>query len=138
MKVEDIMSTDIVSVTMDDPLHVVKDIFDNASFHHLLVVEDGAVAGVVSDRDLLKAISPHIGTLAETSRDAATLNKKVHQVMTRKPVTLRPEADLQAAIDVFNEHRVSCIPVVDYRMRPFGIISWRDLVRAVGVTGLQQ
>ena len=134
MKVEDIMSTEIVSVTMDDPLRVVKEIFDNARFHHLLVVDDGAVTGVVSDRDLLKAISPHVGTLSETSRDTATLNKKVHQVMTRKPITLRAEAAIADAIAVFDEHRVSCIPVVDYRMRPLGILSWRDVLAAVAAS----
>ncbi len=88
MSIEKIMSKTVVTVEMDDSLKVVKDIFDNTNFHHLLVVESGKLFGVISDRDLLKSLSPDIGTVAETSKDTATLNKRAHQIMTRKPVTL--------------------------------------------------
>jgi len=52
------------------------------------IVEEGRLHGVVSDRDLLRAISPFIGSVVETNRDLGTLNKRVHQIATRKPVTL--------------------------------------------------
>jgi acetoin utilization protein AcuB len=110
-------------------LSTVKEIFDNAKFHHLLVTENGKLFGVVSDRDLLKAISPNIGTMTETYKDAATLNKRVHQVMSRKPITLWPGATVRDAVEVFNKHRISCIPIVDQDFKPVGIISWRDIMK---------
>ena len=116
---------------MDDSLMIVKEIFDNVSFHHLLVVESGKLFGVISDRDLLKALSPKIGTAAETPRDLATLNKKAHQILSRKPVTLSPDATIYEAIEIFNSHNISCIPVVDEDSKPMGIISWRDIFRAI-------
>lgn len=131
MNVEKIMKNTIVSVELDDSLAVIKEIFDNTCFHHLLVVESGKLRGVVSDRDLLKALSPNIGTAAETPRDAATLNKKAHQIMTRKPVTLKSNAGVYDAIKIFNKHNISCIPVVDDENRPLGIISWRDILKAL-------
>jgi acetoin utilization protein AcuB len=132
MNVEEIMSRIVVTVEMDDSLRVVKEIFDNTRFHHLLVVESGRLVGVISDRDLLKALSPKIGTAAETTRDAATLNKRAHQILTRKPVTLRANAGLSEAIAIFNNYSISCIPVVDSRQRPVGILSWRDIFKAFG------
>jgi acetoin utilization protein AcuB len=51
MLVERIMSKPVVSVTLDDTLRTVKQIFVNAKFHHLLVVENGKLYGVISDRD---------------------------------------------------------------------------------------
>ena len=131
MSLERIMSKEVVTVQMDDPLKVVKEIFDNTRFHHLLVVESGQLFGVISDRDLLKALSPNIGTASETAGDAATLNKRVHQIMTRKPVTLGPDAGLFDAIEVFNKHSISCIPIVDDKSKPVGILSWRDILRAL-------
>ncbi len=131
MKVRDIMSTRVVTVELDDRLETVKEIFDAMTFHHLLVIEDGTLYGVVSDRDLLRALSPYIGSTVETPRDAATLNKRVHQVMTRKPITLAPDAELADAIALFLAHPVSCLPVVDAKRRPLGIVSWRDVVRAL-------
>lgn len=132
MNVEEIMTRTVVAVEPDDKLALVKDIFDKMKFHHLLVVEHKRLVGVVSDRDLLKALSPNLGTMTETSRDAATLNKKVHQIMTRKPVTLDPAASITDAVSTFNTHAISCIPIVDNDLKPLGIVSWRDLLKVLG------
>ena len=131
MKVGDIMTRSVVTISMDDPLRLANDIFKRTRFHHLLVVEDGLLFGVLSDRDLLKAISPNIGTASESPRDVATLNKRVHQAMSRKPVTLNAEDDLSDALAVFENHAVSCIPVVDEDSKPVGIISWRDVLHVL-------
>ena len=125
------MTSRVVTVDMDDRLSVVKDIFDAMKFHHLLVVDsDGKLGGVVSDRDLLKALSPFVVTAAETARDVATLNRRVHQIMSRKPITLPPDASIAEAVRLILEHRISCIPVVDAHFRPVGILSWRDILRS--------
>ena len=131
MNIETIMSKSVVTVEMDDSLRVVKEIFDNIRFHHLLVVDSDKLSGVISDRDLLKALSPNIGTVIENSRDAATLNKRVHQIMTRELVTLPPDAGVDDAIHIFNSHNISCIPVVDDERRPVGILSWRDILKTL-------
>lgn len=131
MNVENIMSKTVVTVGMDDSLMIVREIFNNTRFHHLLVVESGKLFGVISDRDLLKALSPNIGTAAETAKDTATLNKRVHQIVSRKPVTLAPSASLYDAIDVFNNYNISCIPIVDNKHKAVGIISWRDILTAL-------
>jgi len=125
------MSKPVVTVTLDDTLHVVKQIFENAKFHHLLVVENGKLYGVISDRDLLKSVSPFIGSLQATALDKFTLNKKVHQIMSRKPITLTNSADVYEAIRLFNKHNISCIPIVNEKGVPIGIVSWRDILRTI-------
>ena len=132
MSVKEIMSKAIVTVEMDDRLKTVKEIFSSVRFHHLLVVESGRLVGVLSDRDLLKALSPRIGTPAETEDDSATLNKRVHQIMTRRPIVLKSDAAIHEAIDIFNKHNISCIPVVDDENKPVGILSWRDILKEIG------
>lgn len=131
MKIEEIMSKSPVTVEMDEPLSVIKDIFDQHSFHHLLVIESGKLFGVISDRDLLKALSPNIGTAAETTKDMATLNKRAHQILTRKPITLAPTAHVFDVIDIFIEHNISCIPIVDTNQKPIGIVSWKDILKVI-------
>ncbi|RKF15577.1 CBS domain-containing protein [Alginatibacterium sediminis] len=131
MLVSSIMTQRLVSVEMDDKLDVVKEIFDNTRFHHLLVLEDKKLVGLVSDRDLLKSISPYLGTAAETSRDTASLNKKVHQVMNRALVTLSPDSSVFEAIKVFNKYHVTCLPIVDNNNEPLGIITWKDILKAI-------
>jgi acetoin utilization protein AcuB len=132
MDVSTIMTTRVVSVDMDDRLDVVKQIFDTLNFHHLLVVDDHRkLMGIVSDRDLLKALSPYIGGITESARDLATLNKRVHQIMSRQLITLHPQALIADAVRLFLEHRISCIPVVDDGFKPVGIVSWRDVLKSL-------
>jgi acetoin utilization protein AcuB len=133
MLIEQIMTKSVVTVTLDHTLRLVKHIFENAKFHHLLVVEKGELYGVISDRDLLKSISPFIGTVQETVHDKFTLNKKVHQIMSRKPITLTPSADVHEAISLFNQHSISCIPIVNEAGVPVGIVSWRDILRTIEI-----
>ena len=129
MKVSDIMSSNPVTVGLDDPLSVVKDIFDNAHFHHLLVIDEGELIGVISDRDLLRSISPNIGTNVYTPKDLDTLKKRVHQIVTRKPIILKPDARIEDPVAIFNTHRISCIPIVDDNNAAIGIVSWRDILK---------
>lgn len=133
MTVATIMSSPAVTVELDDSLYVVNDIFQHTDFHHLLVVEKKKLFGVISDRDLLKAISPRIGTAAEKPADVATLNKKVHQIMSRKPIFLPQHASLHEVIQVFENNKISCIPIVDENNVPVGIVSWRDLFKAIRI-----
>jgi acetoin utilization protein AcuB len=131
MTVESIMSRRVVTVGPDDTLATVRALFLRHGFHHLLVVEDGKLVGVLSDRDLLRALSPMLGTFSETTRDADTLNKRAHQVMSRNIKALKAASSLDEAIDILaSPASVSCLPVVDEQSRPVGIVSWRDLLRA--------
>ncbi len=118
MVMGDIMTARVVTVEMDDRLEVVKEIFDTMRFHHLLVVDEHKkLSGVVSDRDLLRALSPYVGSAAETERDLATLNKRGHQIAE--------------AVSLLLTHRISCIPIVDDEFKPIGIVSWRDLLKSL-------
>ena len=132
MKLGEIMTSRLVTVELDDSLATVKQIFDSVRFHHLLVIgSDKKLRGIISDRDLLRAISPYVGTVAENARDSATLKKRAHQIMTRSPVTLRPDASLADATQLLLDRRISCIPIVDAGFRAVGIVSWRDILRSL-------
>lgn len=138
MNVETIMSKPVASVGMDDSLKTIKELLDKTHFHHLLVIESNELVGVISDRDLLKALSPNLGTAMETAKDTEILNKKAHQIMTRKPITLVPLASIHRAIEIFCNNNISCIPVVDDKNKPVGIISWRDVIKEFGKTMIEE
>lgn len=131
LSVSQIMTEKIVTVELDDKLEVVKEIFDNLKLHHLLVTENDLLFGVLSDRDLLRSLSPNLGKLSETAKDKETLHKRVHQIMTRKPITLAPDAPITDAVTLLITHNISCIPIVDEQFKPVGIISWRDVMKAL-------
>ena len=109
-------------------LVLVLDIFESSSFHHLVVTDGKRVVGVISDRDLLKNISPFIGKMSEREQDAFTLQRRVHQIMTRKLVACSPATSLAEAGKLMDGHKVSCLPVLDERGACVGIVTMRDLL----------
>lgn len=130
-KIQDIMTKDIVTIGLDDRLHKVKDIFDSNNFRHLLVVEDDKLIGIVSDRDLFRNISPNIGKMRYTMADLNTINQPVHMILTRHPITLKPDDNLRQAIHILNTHKISCIPIVNDDNIPVGILSWKDILKNI-------
>ncbi|MGY3941858.1 CBS domain-containing protein [Aeromonas tecta] len=130
MLIKEIMTTRIATVSMDDRLNVIKEIFEQAHFRHLLVIEEEALVGVISDRDLLRALSPYLDTDAEMNRDTETLNRRAHQIMSRQLVTISPELSLQEAASMMLARHVSCLPVLENGAL-VGIVSWTDLLRVM-------
>ena len=131
MKVSQLMSTPVVTVGMDDRLDEVYRIFSHAHFHHVLVVNGKRLEGIVSDRDLFKALSPRIGTAMANDRDNASLNKRVHQIMSRKLVVINQHQSVLQAVRLFNANSISCLPVVDDEHQWVGILSWRDIFKQI-------
>lgn len=132
MIVADIMTVDPVTVNMDTELSVIKEIFDHVYFHHLLVENeaDKTFAGVISDRDLLSALSPYIHTAAETLRDKETLKKRAHQIMSRQVDTVIATTDCNIAVQKMLDADVSCLPVVDDDRIILGIVTWKDFLKS--------
>jgi len=131
MIIADIMSPATVRIGMDETLETVRALFQEHRFHHLLVTERNKLVGVISDRDLLKHLSPFINKMAERPQDLATLQKRAHQVMTRTLVTAAPDETVEDAGRQMLDARVSCLPVIDDQQRPVGFVSWRDMLRAL-------
>ena len=130
MTIAEIMTAKLVTVEKNDTLERVKLIFDKFKFHHLLVLDEGKLVGVLSDRDLLRALSPHIGSASETAADRITLKTRVYQVMSTKLITVPTTMTVEVAANVMLEYHVSCLPVAnDGHLE--GIVSWRDFLRAL-------
>ena len=132
----DIAARSLVTIGMDETLGWARQLFEHHRFHHILVVDQGRLVGVLSDRDLLRHLSPFIGAIDERKRDTDSLNKRAHQVMTRALVTVTPETTACRACEMMLETGVTCLPVVERDGTPLGIVTWRDLMRwAAGVAG---
>jgi acetoin utilization protein AcuB len=128
MNVNEIMTAKVITIGMDDTLEQIQKLFGKHKFHHVLVLEDEELIGVISDRDVLKEISPYINTLSEDSRARKTLTKKAHQIMTRKPITVKPDMVVEDAASIILTKNISCLPVVSSSGNIEGILSWKDIL----------
>ncbi len=129
LTVGEVMTRDPVTITMDHSLKAIREIFETSHFHHLLVAKDNKLTGVLSDRDLLKHLSPFLGKVwMERTQDTNTLNKLAHQIMRRPLLVTASNISVDDASVYLLHQRVTCLPVVDADYRIEGIVTWRDLL----------
>jgi acetoin utilization protein AcuB len=93
---------------------------------HLPVVEDGALVGIVSDRDLRSA-TPALG---DPARAEALGKIQVHEVMARDVTTVLPDDPVEEAANAMRERKIGCLPVVEDGAL-VGIISSSDVMEAL-------
>lgn len=131
-KVAALMSRRPVTIGADESVAAARERVAHRGIHHLLVVDErGSLVGVVSDRDVLRAVSPFAESGAERNQDRYTLRRPVHQIMSRAPVTVSPEAGVLEAARRMLEKDYGCVPVVDSAGRPVGIVTRKDILGAL-------
>jgi CBS domain-containing protein len=87
----------------------------------LLVVEEGRLVGIFSERDYARKIA----LLGKSSHDTP-----VAQIMTTKVVTIEPDRNAGESMALMTEMRIRHLPVME-NGRLVGVISIGDVVRAV-------
>jgi acetoin utilization protein AcuB len=127
--VGDLMSRRLVTIDPEAPLSQARDLFEKHRFHHILVTEGTRLVGIMSDRDLLKGLSPFVDTMAERTLDVDTLKRKVHTLMQRKVITTPASATLAASAARIVKHGISSLPVLDAQGALVGIVTWKDILR---------
>ena len=65
----------------------------------------------------------------------ADIHPKVHDVITRQPVTVRAEVSLKEALELFHRHSIRVLPVVDGENVPVGLVSLLKLSEKYLVAG---
>lgn len=134
MKIEALMNKKLITLPMDSSLSKANEVFKKQKIHHLLILDDdGLLAGIITDRDLYKHLSPTIGTSQETPRDTALMQKKLHQIMARNIITSQAQNSLNEAVLLFFDNNISCLPIVDKQNEPIGIITWRDILKVLAL-----
>jgi CBS domain-containing protein len=117
--VGEIMSKDLISV---DPQSTVAEAATVMGEHHAgsaLVMEGDSLAGIFTERDIVRALGEHF--------DAA--GHPVSNWMTRNPVTIASDADVHEALERMLTGGFRHLPVLDGE-RVVGLVSMRDLSKA--------
>ena len=129
MKADDIMSRYVHTVEPGENLELIKEVLAQAEYHHLLVEDHDKLVGIISDRDVLKASSPFLGTDKERDIDRELMTQTAKDIMTTEPVTIQASTPISDAASLLLEHTISCLPVVDNSGAIEGIVTWKDILK---------
>ncbi len=74
--------------------------------------------------------SPGFQQAPKTHRPSAA-SVPLHEIMTRTLICARPDLDISVVIRLMLTHHIGCIPVIDDRQRPIGMITKLDILDQV-------
>lgn len=135
LRVRDLMTSDVFTVHPEDPLTKVRDLMDAKHIRHVPVVdEEGALAGLVSERDLLRRASGADAGLPLSVQGDVFTAVRVREIMTWDVETVEADEDAAAAAQVMLDNKYGCLPVVDGGTLA-GILTEADFVRFVAASG---
>ena len=137
MPVQNWMTTDVVSVGPDTSLLKVGKLMKDHHIRRIPVVdEQGQVVGIISDRDVRDASPSKATTLDMYEMHYLLAELKAKNIMTAKPITVKPSDTVEQAALIMLDHKVGGLPVVDDGGKLVGIISDHDVFKAlVDITG---
>lgn len=128
----DIMSRPVITVDPNDTMDKVQDIFRKNNIHHVPVVKNDKVVGMISKSDYLRLL--HGFTLFKTHKseeynDAILRSLLAGEVMTRQVAVLNPEDSLELAAGYFRENLFHALPIVDSEEGNLvGILTTYDMI----------
>jgi CBS domain-containing protein len=119
-RVESFMVSDIFTVHQDELVDLAAKMMEWSHIRHVPVEDDEHhLVGLVTHRRLLRFLLQNSGTYGEIP---------VSEIMEQDPITIAPETSTLAAIDLMQENKISCLPVVDERNRLVGIVTDNDFM----------
>lgn len=129
--VSTIMTTDLVTVAPEDKLLEVKKAFDRFRIHHLLVVEEEKLVGIISKTDLLHFLDfidkdsnePYL-------TDLRLKNYRADEIMVRDPFTVSESDSIKAVLEVFRENLFHALPITRHGELT-GIVTTHDVIKAL-------
>jgi sulfide:quinone oxidoreductase len=118
-RIGDVMSEDPLLVSPESTLADAAEKMRERDIGSALVVDQGRLVGILTSRDMLRALAGRVH-----SSEA-----EVRHWMTAEPITVSVSTTLEAASLLMSEHNVHHLPVVEVE-RPVGSVGMRDLVRS--------
>ena len=115
--VRDVMTRNVVTLPRTAPLRDAARRMKEADIGDVIVMDDGSMCGVVTDRDIV------VRAIAEgKDPDSAQLE----EICSHEVVTVSPDDPVDRAVQLMRERAIRRLPVVEGD-KPIGIISIGDL-----------
>ena len=123
MKVKDILKdkgTSVATIGAENTIYdAVKSLVDRNIGSLLVLDEMGGVAGIITERDILKECAWRFELLKQT---------KIKDVMTKNVIVASPDDDIDYVENIMTENRVRHLPIISGQKLE-GIISIGDVVK---------
>lgn len=130
--VKTLMTTKLITVTPDDKLTLVKEIFEKNKIHHIPVVRYKEMVGLISKTDFVYFLRGFNRNEEDKFVNEARLRAyKAEDIMTKGLAKLSPNERINVALEIFLENRFHAVPVVEENGELAGIVTTFDIIKAL-------
>ena len=121
-------------------MEAVRDIFEKRGFHHIPVIEKGALVGLVSYTDYLRVIRDLFSNnTTEVLANEKVLNAMlVKDVMTEHVLCVQETDTVETALRIFKTNHFHSLPVVDDHKKLVGIVTTYDVLKVLETVFVEQ
>ena len=128
MLVRDLMTSAPVTVNPATSMLDARHLMLSKHFRHLLVMKDGQLVGMVTDRDIRLNLPSQATSLSVWEINHLLTKLTVGEVMTKSVITVGPERDAADAARLMLDHKIGALPVTDGGS-VIGIVTETDMLR---------
>lgn len=128
-KVDAIMTRDVVTCDINEPLKTINDIFDDKHIRHVPILSEGKLVGIMSQTDILRiSFGNTFGDEQEDADEAIFDMLSINQVMKHSPITVNANDPIRAAAEIFTDKEFHALPVMDEEQL-VGIVTTTDIIK---------
>jgi CBS domain-containing protein len=117
--IREVMTAELITVEPPTSVAAAVTVMGMQGVGAVLVIENGRLEGIFTERDLVQALSHDIGAASQP----------ITQWMTPNPVTVGPETAVERALEIMLAGNFRHLPVTEGE-QVVGVVSIRDLSRA--------
>lgn len=150
MKVEDIMTQNVVTVSPESKITEVAEILFKNKFHALPVVESTEIVGIIAETDfftrdsenfflpayvkfLEKNIKTENGSKEQQEKAKKLFNARARDIMSANCTTVYKDTSLDDLLEIFKTTKFATLPVVDEKNFLVGVVTLSDIISLVKI-----
>jgi len=119
----DVMTKSVISVDATLTINETAKMMEDAKVGAVIVMEDNAPVGIVTDRDFSVKVAAH----------AYQITEPVKQIMSSPLFSINSDESIRIAADLMHERKIRKLPVIDDG-KVVGIITATDIVNLLSVS----
>lgn len=127
--VSTIMTKNPITISPEDNLLVAKDVFEKYQIHHIPVVHEGDLVGMLSKSDFSffkRGFNDEVDD--KVLSDVKLNNYKVKSIMTKGLAKLDADDRINLALEIFKSNVFHALPVMENN-KIVGIITTHDIIK---------
>ena len=127
--ISDIMTSNVITLNLNDNLETAEYLFKHNKIRHIPVVNNDVIKGILSYTDLLRISFADAVYEDETIIDSVVYNMfTIEQVMVKNVISVSSKTTIKEVAEILSKNEFHALPVID-SSKLVGIVTTTDMIK---------